>query len=355
MDSTESASRLRVKVIGSVPEAVWLHQFPHGEPVWGECEFVFDRAAAAYDWLLVYDDLPARAGEPKKTSRETLACPRAHTLLVTSEPSSVKIYGDDYTRQFGAVLTSQPEWALPHPQRIFSQPALQWFYGVGSREIAPFDSMLAHDAVHKRCDTSMVYSPKAMRHTLHYHRARFMHWLVQRMPELDTFGRETARPLDDKADCLRDYRYHIAIENYVGEHHWTEKLADPFLGLTLPFYHGCPNAADYFPEGSFIRIDIHDPKGALDIIRAAIAGNEYEKRLPALIEARRRVMFEHNLFAVAAREIARLHRADAQVEAGATVLSRRAMRLSSPAVALRDLYGKLRGRLRHLPGAISGQ
>ena len=350
-----SSPRLRVKVISSVPDATWLHQFPHGEPVWGECEFVFDRAVTDYDWLLVYDDLSAREGEAKKTTCEVLACPRAHTLLVTSEPSSVKIYGDDYTHQFGAVLTSQPGWALPHPQRIFSQPALQWFYGVGSREIVPFDTMLAHPPVDKSRDASMVYSPKAMRHTLHYHRARFMRWLVQHMPELDTFGRETQRLLDDKADCLRDYRYHIAIENFVGEHHWSEKLADPFLGLTLPFYCGCPNAADYFPADSFIRIDIHDPAGALDTIRAAIANNEYEKRLPALIEARRRVMFEHNLFAVAAREIARLHRANAPVDPGAVVLSRRAMRLSSPAVALRDVVGKLRGRLLHLPGAISGR
>lgn len=347
--------RLRVKVLSSLPAAIWLHQFPHNEPVWGNCEFIFEREVRDYDWLLVYDDLPARPGESKKTTEEKLACPCAHTLLVTTEPSSVKIYGDDFTRQFGVVLTSQPEWALPHPQRIFSQPALHWFYGVGSREIEPFDCMLEHLPEGKSRDASMVYSPKAMRHTLHHHRARFMRWLAEHMPELDIFGRETARTLDDKADCLRDYRYHIAIENFIGEHHWTEKLADPFLGLTLPFYYGCPNAMAYFPDDSFIRIDIRDPAGALDIIRTAIANNEYEKRLPALIEARRRVMFEHNLFAVAAREIAHLHRAKAQVGPGAVILSRRAMRLSSPAVALRDFYGKLRGRLLHLPGAISGR
>jgi hypothetical protein len=194
-----------------------------------------------------------------------------------------------------------------------------------------------------------------MRHTLHHHRARFMRWLVQNMPELDTFGRETPRKLDDKADCLRDYRYHIAVENFIGEQHWTEKLADPFLGLSLPFYYGCPNAADYFPQDSFIPIDIRDPAGALGIIRSAIASNEYEKRLPALIEARRRVMVEYNLFAVAAREIARLNSASFPVQAGNRILSRRALRLSSPAVALRDLYGKLRGRIMHLPGAISGK
>ncbi len=347
-----SAPRLRVKVLGNLAEAIWLHQFPHNGPVWGDCEFVFERDARDYDWLLVYDDLPARAGEPKRTTQEALACPREHTLLVTTEPSSVKIYGDSYTRQFGAVLTSQPEWALPHPNRIHAQPALHWFYGVGSRGVVPFDRLLEEPPASKSRDVSMVYSPKAMRHTLHYRRAHFMRWLVEHMPELDTFGRETPRPLDDKADCLRDYRYHVSIENFVGAHHWTEKLADPFLGLALPFYYGCPNAEAYFPEGSIIRIDIRDPEGALATIRRAIADNEYEKRLPALIEARRRVMFEYNLFAVASREIARLHRAGAQTEAGAAILSRRALRLSSPAVALRDFYGKLRGRLRHLPEAI---
>ncbi|MEW6119428.1 MAG: glycosyltransferase family 10 [Pseudomonadota bacterium] len=347
--------RIRVKVMGRLPARTWLHQLPHGEPVWGKCDFVFERDARDYDWIVVYDDLTERPGEPKRTTKEALACPRAHTLLVTTEPSSVKIYGDSFTGQFGAVLTSQPAWALPHPGRIFAQPALHWFYGVGSEERVPFDTLLAEPPLAKSRDISMVYSPKAMRHTLHHHRESFMRWLVAHMPELDIFGRQTPRPLDDKAECLRDYRYHVAIENFIGPHHWTEKLADPFLGLALPFYFGCPNTEDYFPPESFIRIDIRDPAAALATMRRAIAGNEYEKRLPALLEARRRVLFEHNFFAVVAREIARLHRAGARPEPGAVLLSRRAMRLSSPWVALRDVYGKLRGRLLHLPDAIRGR
>lgn len=342
-----SRSRLRVKVLSHLPLATWLHQFPGGEPVWGDCEFIFAREATNYDWLLVYDDLPARPDEAGKLSREPLLCPPAHSLLVTTEPPSVKIYGNDYTRQFGAVLTSQPAWALPHPQRIYSQPALHWFYGIGRDRTEPFDAILAATAGAKSRALSMVYSPKAMRHTLHHRRARFMQALVGRMPELDYFGRETPRPLDDKADCLRDYRYHVAIENYVGPHHWTEKLADPFLGLALPFYYGCPDAETYFPEESFVRIDIRDVDGAVAAMRRTIAAGEYEKRLPAIVEARRRVMFEYNLFAVASREIARLHQPGAAIEAGAALLSRRAMRQSSPTVALRDLVGKLRGRLLH--------
>ena len=292
-------------------------------------------------------------GEARKDAHEELACAPEHTLLVTTEPSSIKIYGNDFTRQFGAVLTSQAAWALPHRQRIYSQPGSHWFYGIGSRHVMPFNDLLASPS-NKNKILSMVFSSKSMRHTLHHRRAALMRGLMQRLPEMDLFGRDTAHALDDKADCLREYRYHVAIENFIGEHHWTEKLADAFLGETLPFYAGCPNAAAYFPEQSFIPIDLRDAKAAVYTIQKSLAENEYEKRLPAIREARRRVLFEYNLFAVLAREIPLLHDPAARRAPGIHLLSRRALRAGSVAVALRDLYGKLRGRVLSLPGAISG-
>ena len=164
---------------------------------------------------------------------------------------------------------------------------------------------------------------------------------------MDVFGRDTAHALDDKADCLHDYRYHVAIENFIGEHHWTEKLADAFIGEALPFYAGCPTAAAYFPAESFIPIDMRDLEGSVATIQKSIAENAYEARLPAIREARRRVLYEYNIFAVLASEIACRYNANARPVSRTRILSRRAMRTSSPAVALRDLYGKVRGRLRH--------
>ena len=349
---TDADSGLRVKILSRLPTAHWLHQLPHGEPRWGNCQFLFDQEARDYDWLVVYDDIPEWPGENRKRAHERLACAQQHTLLVTTEPSSIKIYGDDYTRQFGAVLTSQAAWALPHPQRIYSQPALHWFYGLGSHHVMPFDDLLAPPMAKSKM-LSMVFSAKSMRHTLHHRRASLMGELMQQLPEMEVFGRSAPHALDDKADCLRDYRYHVAIENFIGAHHWTEKLADSFLGLALPFYAGCPNAAAYFPAQSFIPIDMRDARSALNTIHQALAENEYEKRLPAITEARRRILFEYNFFAVVSREISRRHDATARGVSGINLLSRRAMRASSPAVALRDLYGKLRGRLMHLPEALS--
>lgn len=346
--SERVSDMVAVKLISNATRSSeWLRYFPRGEAVWGGCRFSFGREDRGYDWLLVYDDLLPGAGGDSHQACELLACPKTHTFLVTTEPSTIKHYGMGYTAQFGCVLTSQEAWALPHPQRIHSQPALRWFYGVGRDKVRPFDDMVAHPPLEKSRDLSMVFSPKRQRHTLHHSRFDFMRRLMALMPEMDVYGRG-ARPLDDKAEALDVYRYHVAIENYIGPHHWTEKLADAFLGLTLPFYCGAPNAADYFPPESFIPIDIRDPEGAAQIIRRAIRANEYERRLPAIVEARRRVLYEYNLFAVVSREIQKRHDPTRQADGQSVIYSRHALRRRRPAVAIQDLMGKFRSRFIHL-------
>jgi hypothetical protein len=339
--------QIRVKVLSPIPQRYFMHQFPGGEAVWENCRFSFDPVDRHYDWLMVYEDLPGLPDVPRDQRYEVLACHTDHTLLTTTEPSSIKHYGNAYANQFGCVLTSQEAWALPHRDRIFSQAGLIWIYGVGQDRETPFDEMVAHPPENKTRDLSMVFSPKRMRHTLHKRRNDFMQRLMTLIPDMDVYGRG-ARPLDDKAEALDAYRYHVAIENYIGPHHWTEKLADAFLGLTLPFYCGCPNAADYFPPESFIPIDMKDPEGAARIIHAAIANQEFEKRLPAIREARRRVLYEHNLFAVVSREIQKRHDPSLKADGHSAIYSRHALRKLSLMGGLREMLGKARSRLIHL-------
>lgn len=326
------------------PPTIWVRQFPGGVPTWGRCRFVFDPDERHYDWLTAYDDLPKESEGRSAQGRELLACAREHTLLVTSEPSSIKQYGRRFTAQFGWVLTSQSEAALPHPNAVRSQPGLHWFYGWGKQRILEFDELRDRPPLAKSRAISTVASSKQQRHTLHRQRYLFTGKLKALLPELEVFG-HGVRDMDDKAEALDDYRYHVAVENFVGPHHWTEKLADSFLGCTLPFYFGCPNAADYFPEGSFIPIDIFDPPGAARTIRGAIENNEYEKRLPLILEARRRVLYEYNHFAVLSRLIEQRHSPTARVTPGVTLLSRHALRAASPLAALEVVYEKVRGRL----------
>ncbi len=281
---------------------LWLRQLPGRRPQWGRCRFRFDPDERVYDWLVVYHRLP-RPGSGKLRT-ESLACPRARTLLVTAEPSAIKTYGKVFLRQYGHVLTSQEPVYIRHPGMIYGQCGFPWFYGRSSHPIA-YDDLIAAPPPRKTRLISTVCSSKQQRHTLHRARFAFTERLRAEMPELDVYG-HGVRPLEDKAEALDPYQYHLAIENQIAPHHWTEKLADAFLGYALPFYAGCPNAGEYFPPKSFIPIDIRDFDRARATIRSAIEANEYEKRLDAIIEARRLVLREYNLFAVLSREIERL-------------------------------------------------
>lgn len=254
----------------------------------GNCEFIFDPAERHYDWFVAYEDLPRDAGE-------TLACPPAHTLLITAEPSSIKAYGRVFLRQFAWVLTSQEPWALSHPGAIRQQPGLLAFY-----------EGAAEPAVAQKSSFSTVCSNKQQRHTLHHLRYTFTQKLKAAMPELEVYG-HGVRPMAKKNEALDPYKYHLAVENHLAPHHLTEKLSDAFLGLCLPFYFGAPNAADYYPAESFIPVDLRDFDGTLKIIREAIDNGEYEKRLPAIREARRLVLEKWGTFPQLARLIEERH------------------------------------------------
>lgn len=337
---------IRVKLIlksaRGIETANLLRRFPGGRPRWGRCEFLLDYDAEDYDWLVVYDDLPSK-GLGRRG--ESLACPRHHTLLVTAEPSTIKTYGSRFLRQFGHVLSSQEPWAIRHPHAVFSQPALLWFYGRTDGRGA-YDSMAAVDMIAKTHDVSTVCSAKQHKHTLHRTRYDFVQELKQHLPELEVFG-HGVRPIKDKADAVDPYRYHIAIENHVAPHHWTEKLADPLLGFSLPFYYGCPNAADYLPDESFIPISLDDPSATAERIRQAIRDDEWTRRLPAIREARRRLLCELGIFPTLSRFIEARHDAEAVNGNGGMMLGRRALRTSDPTAFLTEMAERFGAGIRN--------
>lgn len=347
-------SPIRVKLFfkssRGLGEAALRRRFPDRIPVWGRCEFIFDNDSRDYDWLVVYDDLPPVNNERFTLWEETLACPQANTLLVTVEPSSIKTYGSRFLDQFGHVLTSQEPWAVKHPGVIFSQPALLWFYG-RTDERGSYDQMVKHPPVDKTATISTVCSAKQQTHTLHQARYNFTQSLRKLIPEMEVYG-HGVRPITDKAEALDPYRYHVAIENHVCRHHWTEKLSDSFLGYCLPFYYGCPNAEDYFPEDSFIRIDIHQVEESAERIRKAIQDREYERRLPAIREARQRVLNNYGLFPVLSQIIESRH--DSHHLAGGYILSRHALRRRSLGNALSFAVEKLYFTMRHRWERVSG-
>tara|TARA_B110000037_G_C17111128_1_gene501900 strand:+ start:1577 stop:2638 length:1062 start_codon:yes stop_codon:yes gene_type:complete len=329
---SEPTSPIRIKFLGKfrpgLDGADWLNRFPGRKPVWENCKFTFDRHDREYDWLVVYDDLPSVSGERNTMWEEELACPRENTMLITTEPSSIKVYGSRFLNQFGHVLTSQEPWAVGnHPGAIYSQTGLVWFYAFGEPR-GTYDAIKNFIPLEKTGEISAVCSTKQQKHTLHRQRYEFVMGLKNRIPEMELFGRGI-RFVEDKADALDTFKYHVAIENFFGPHHWTEKLADPFLGACMPVYHGCPNAEDYFPAESLLRIEIDDVEASAEIIRRAIKDKLYEKNLGAILESRRRVVEEYGPVAQICRLVNEHNQPDAAVEEVGTIGSRHQFRSRS--------------------------
>lgn len=325
---TSSHRPIRIKFLSKAQSADreyerWLRRLPGGYRRWGNCEFIFEQDCNQYDWLVVYDDLPRHPGQKNPFWEEILACPRARTLLITTEPSSIKLYGYGFLNQFGWVLSSQEPRFIRHPGLIHRQAGLVWFYG--NTDIrGTFDHLAATvDPPEKSADISTVCSAKRMRHTLHANRVAFTHALKTAIPDMEIYG-QGVREIPDKADAL-----------------------DPFLGWCLPIYHGCPNAADYFPEESFIPFDMLDFDAAKDLILKAIRDDEYSRRLPAIREARRLALHEYATFPQIARIVTEHHKLPTADPANPeTIISRHLWRKRHPVEAISQLVQKSALQLR---------
>ncbi len=263
---------------------------------WDGVVFTADPNCRDYDWALVYDDFPRGISGSIEREREPLACPQENTILVTCEPPTIKIYTRPYVSQFGYIFSTHLPRYLVHPHRVHAPGCLLWIAGYSMEEARSLPEY------EKTKVFSTVCSAKQQRHTMHQTRYEATRYLAENLPELDWYGRGV-RELKNKCDALSPYRYHLAAENYVGDYHWTDKISDPILGLCLTFYAGDPKLGEVFPEESFIPVPLGDKEATLAIVREAIRNNEYEKRLPALREARRLLVQKYNLFAQAARHI----------------------------------------------------
>ena len=326
-----SVHKIRIKLIArGRPSNRWSLQLPQSGSFSEQCSFHFSRDEANYDWLVVIDDVSRGVLTPA----EKLSCADEHTLLVTTEPPTITCYGKGFTEQFAHVLTSQPEKALPHPGRIYSHTGNLWFNGHSYTELN------GHGIPDKNRKLSTVCSSKQQKHTIHNDRYQFCQWLKKQLPDMGLFGHGSGF-IERKYDALDPYRYHLAIENYRGAHHWTEKLADAYLSGCFPIYYGCTNIADYFPGESFLEIDIHRRHEALEKIRSVVEdGSHYESRKDALYVARSRVMKEYNLLQMIESLVVEKYSPNRKSH-GRRLYGRKQMRLRHPTDALRLMEWRL--------------
>lgn len=134
----------------------------------------------------------------------------------------------------------------------------------------------------------------------HRQRLNFVRMIQQQFPQIDFFGKGS-NFVPDKMDGLLPYRYSIAIENSSRPHYFTEKINDCFLTYTVPVYYGSKNIGQYFPERSFIQIDINKPEQAIKAIHNVLNGDDWQSRLEAVKESRELVLDKYQPLAGAAQ------------------------------------------------------
>jgi len=253
-----------------------------------------DKNLDGFDYCVVYGDLPPRF---------KLTTPKCRAIFVSGEPAHVYRYSEKFLAQFGTVITSDRQTI--HPNCLFMQAGLPWHIGLYSkvgeyrREPMTIDAFRNY-APRKHKLISLVCSDKVFTEG-HRKRLSFVHGLREHFGDrMDVFGRGT-NTFADKEQVLSPYRYHVALENCNDKDYWTEKISDPILALTYPVYYGCENLEEYLPDGCFTRIDIAQPKRAIEVIETVIASDIAETSTNRLREARKLILDEHNIFALLAR------------------------------------------------------
>jgi hypothetical protein len=283
-----------------------FRQTPDGDGRWGQVHFSPRDDESEADWLVVYD-----TPEPGLITR----VPRARRIVLLPEPVSIKTYPASFIAQFGIVLSPSPvrvegvRWVRMHP-------CAPWFLGctVGGRErggvstgFRAFENagLAALEAGGAgRARLSAICSRKRLNRN-QVRRLRFLDRLKRELgPDLDIFGRGFS-DLPDKARGIVPYRYHMVLENNLERCAWTEKLADPLLAGVYPIFAGGEGLDEHFDPKGFSRIDITRPRAAVEKVREILESDPVARPdvQAAMRENRRRLMHEHQLFPVLAREI----------------------------------------------------
>lgn len=292
----------KVRVSTQDTREMLLRQTPGCSGRWRNYEFHINEDMEEADFWVVYSK--------GRCINETCRVSPENMIFISGEPDSVYQYSTKFIKQFNRVLA--PTKVIKHSHLSKTQPSLAWYIGVsfqsdnlstvGKRVIMPnsdYDYFKQHKPIEKRKLMSVMCSNLRITKG-HQERVDFVEKLKAKYgDQIDVFGRGF-NPVDDKWDALRDYKYHIVVENTRCEHYWSEKLADAFLGGCYPIYYGCPNIADYFPEGSYTPIDLHDFEAATKIIDEVIAHDLAEKNRDKLIEATDLLLDKYNVINVIA-------------------------------------------------------
>lgn len=281
-----------VKIIKNWDSPNLIRQTPGSSGTWGGVQFTLDQAAEC-DAVIVLNRVPEEI---------SIHCSPSNIWALMQEPYvrgkfdwMVKQH-----KQYAHFFTHHLKGNDVNGKYVRSHPAVPWHVE------KTYDELREIETPDKLKAISWITSNKN-KFPGHKQRMEFLRSIQSSSLPVDIYGRGI-NFIQDKWDGLATYRYSLAIENSCSTDYWTEKIADCFLSMTVPIYYGCTNIEEYFPEESFIRIDINNPGEALQIIANTLKTDDWEKRRPALNKARSMVLEQYQFFPQVKKYIEKYYR-----------------------------------------------
>jgi hypothetical protein len=242
-----------------------------------------------WDCVVVFDGIPERA---------SIRVAEGALLFIAGEPPDAIRYTAGFLAQFDGTFCAHPSAARRARNRS-AQYFNNWHFGFDASTKQyryGFDDVQQMVPPKKTKDLSVIMSSLAYMPN-HLKRLQFLQALQQRFGDrVDVFGRGRSF-IPYKDDAILPYRFHVCIENCQVPDLWTEKIADPLLGYSVPAYAGCPNITRYFPEDAIVPLNLDDHAFSLTQIQRILDAPEaeYQRRLPAIRQAREQLLGEYNL------------------------------------------------------------
>ncbi len=290
-----------IKISSGLPEStnILLRQTKKYSGVWGDCKFVINENIEKCDWWFVLHG----SGLVKP---ENCICDMNHIVYVSMEPDEkMSKVSNRFLQQFSHLVTCDRD--IVHDNKIYEN-WLTWYVGIivekknnrhkfQKKINLDYDKLSSIKIPDKKNRISIIMSNKNFSEG-HKKRIKFVDQL-KKLPiakHIDIFG-HGYNDIPDKWDAIAPYKYHIVLENSVQQDYWSEKLADSFLGFTVPIYYGCPNIHDYFNKDSLFLIDIEDVDATVKLLQYLIDHDKcFEKRKKILSYSRESILNKYNIF-----------------------------------------------------------
>jgi hypothetical protein len=255
-----------------------MRQTPQGDGRWRDIQFTLDPVTHC-DYVIVLNN--------QRDEDITVHCPPEHVWSIMQEPY-IPFLRDWMIKDLDWCSRILSHHADGLSKVELSHPVLPWYVDRN------YSQLLSCKQPVKKNMVSWITSRLTLT-PMHRQRMVFYKYLRSRKFPIHIYGKGI-RHIPDKWDGLAPYYYSLAIENDRQNDYWSEKLADCFLSWTVPIYDGCLNLEQYFPAESFIRININDPAASVKTIAEIASPDDWQRRLPALQEARELVLQRWQFF-----------------------------------------------------------